>query len=103
MTFMDRVEMVPFSGCWYWAGATNGRYGKLKLAGRLEYAHRVSYQTHYGPVPEGLMVLHRCDEPLCVNPDHLFLGTQTENMRDCIAKGRFSPPPVGLRGKAGPR
>lgn len=77
----------PNSGCHLWLG--NGRkYGRVTLAGQGMYAHRLAWQFAHGPIPEGMMVLHRCDVGLCVNPDHLFLGTQTDNMRDMVSKGR---------------
>jgi hypothetical protein len=77
-------------GCWEWQGANNGKgYGCFgKEGSRPYYAHRFSWELHAGPIPDGLFVLHRCDNRRCVNPEHLFLGTQGDNMRDMIAKGR---------------
>lgn len=78
--------------CWLWIGAEQGDgYGRLWNPGpgpRLLGAHRLSWELHRGPIPDGLWVLHRCDNPLCVNPDHLFLGTNADNVKDMIAKGR---------------
>ena len=82
-------------GCWNWAGTkhTDG-YGTIHVRRRTEgthivlYAHRVSWEIHYGPIPKGLFVLHKCDNPPCSNPKHLFLGTNLDNMRDCSRKGR---------------
>jgi hypothetical protein len=85
--------------CWLWtANRTRGRdgskrYGLIGAGRRGEgtlYAHRVSWEIHNGPVPEGLKVLHTCDNPQCVRPDHLFLGTQADNIADMLAKGRRS-------------
>lgn len=75
--------------CWLWTGnkASTG-YGTVIADCQKEYAHRVSYLSLVGDIPEGLYVLHRCDTPLCVNPKHLFLGTHMDNMKDKIAKGR---------------
>ena len=79
-------------GCWTWVGnlAAKG-YGKIRTAGRGSawlYAHRASWQLHNGPIPNGLCVLHRCDNPPCVNPEHLWLGTWADNNRDMALKGR---------------
>lgn len=83
--------------CWAWTGATTAfGYGVLGVGGRKAgnvRAHRHSWALHFGPVPDGLWVLHRCDNPPCCNPRHLFLGTQTNNMRDAVQKGRHSGPP----------
>lgn len=85
-----RYEPVPECGCWIWTGAlgTSG-YGLVcAKQDKQEYAHRVMWRLTHGPIPEGLHILHRCDVPLCVNPAHLFLGTNIDNIRDCVQKGR---------------
>jgi hypothetical protein len=76
-------------GCWLWGASikTTG-YGQFFRGPRIEKAHRVSYELTHGPIPEGLYVLHRCDVRACVRPDHLFLGTISDNSRDMIYKGR---------------
>ena len=97
-------------GCWLWGGSTVGKgYGRVYMGyqskrrgpdGRLhadtELAHRFSYIVHFGPVPDGMIVCHTCDNPPCVNPSHLFLGTNGDNVRDMYAKGRG-----GYRGSPG--
>lgn len=78
-------------GCWTWTGATNRRngYGYFKRRDRRQMnTHRVAWEFAHGPIPDGLCVCHHCDNPRCVRPDHLFLGTQRENMQDMKAKGR---------------
>ena len=80
-------------GCWVWIGGRrNGRYGDFAVGHPNKHmlAHRFSWTLHNGPVPTGLHVLHKCDNPPCVNPDHLFLGTAADNARDKVSKGRQS-------------
>lgn len=80
--------------CWVWTASRFVRgYGALKVDdGPKGYAHRISWELHFGPIPDGLWVLHRCDNPPCVNPAHLFLGTHLDNMADMDAKGRRNHP-----------
>lgn len=76
-------------GCWIWNKCTTPLgYGVIMVNGRTEQAHRASYQEFIGEIPKGLHVLHECDVRNCINPDHLFLGTQQDNMDDMIKKGR---------------
>jgi len=75
--------------CWEWIGPCNpGGYGNFGLGGKTVSAHRVAWRIARGEIPDQLWVLHRCDNRRCVNPDHLFLGTRTDNVRDMGAKGR---------------
>lgn len=77
-------------GCWSWLATTdNDGYGKIKVSSKDGLAHRFSWQLHFGPIPKGMRVLHTCDNPPCTNPKHLFLGTNQDNTRDAIAKGRL--------------
>ena len=83
----------PNSGCILWCGATNrpeGGYGVLNVEGRTRYVHRLAWETENGAIPANMNVCHRCDVRLCINPAHMFLGAQAENMADMVAKGRQS-------------
>lgn len=81
----------PNSGCHLWLGALQrGGYGAFGVNRKAKRAHRVSWERAHGPISAGAHVLHRCDTPACVNPDHLFLGDQRSNMADMAAKGRAS-------------
>lgn len=85
------MERVVFGAtdCWHWMGARNAfGYGRMTHEGRLQVAHRLSWTEANGPIPDGLYALHKCDNPSCINPDHLFLGTYSDNLRDAWAKGR---------------
>lgn len=77
------------NGCWLWKGAIGGKYGKTRWYSKTISAHKASFLVFKGEVLKGLHVCHHCDNPLCVNPEHLWLGTQKDNMRDSVLKGRF--------------
>lgn len=87
--FLAYLGERPSEGCWEWQGYRdpNG-YGRLNIDGKPMLAHRLSWELHCAPVPEGLSVLHKCDNPPCVNPYHLFIGTQLANIADMHRKGR---------------
>jgi hypothetical protein len=94
---LDKVVRIPFSGCWIYSGATNDAgYGIVGTGGRgmpNDRAHRITYRHFCGEIPNGMFVCHTCDVPSCCNPDHLFLGTNLDNVKDMIRKGRNSLPP----------
>jgi hypothetical protein len=88
--FMDKVQPVPICGCWIWEGYTTPKmgYGMFWLNGSMRMSHRVSYEFFNGPIHGDLQVCHRCDVPACVNPNHLWLGTNDDNVQDKMSKGR---------------
>lgn len=96
----NSVQVNAATNCWEWQRATNGiGYGTLTINGRRKYAHRLAYELGVAPIPEGMLVLHKCDNPSCINPEHLEAGTQSQNMRDCHKRGRSRIPSPRLHGE----
>lgn len=94
--FLSGFEVNHETGCWNWTGHqySNG-YGVIKAFGRDISAHRFSYELHKGPIPDGMQILHSCDNKRCVNPDHLRAGTHLENIREAWERGLMRPKPKG--------
>ena len=90
--FWHYVDVKSDNECWNWLGCTTGGYskgyGRFKVNSKMELAHRVSWTNANGPIPQDMNVLHKCDNPLCVNPSHLYLGTQLDNASDKFRRGR---------------
>lgn len=80
MTFWDHVDRA--GNCWLWTGAQSRGYGTVRRGGKMKKAHRVAFEMAHGPIPDGAVVRHTCDTPLCVRPDHLLCGTTADNNAD---------------------
>ena len=101
--FESSYIAVPEAGCWLWEkGVGSTGYGHIFYQGKMLKAHRVSWELHRGLILKDMCVLHKCDVPSCVNPDHLFLGTHKDNKRDSMKKGRHYIPTIeeGAIGRA---
>lgn len=92
-TPLERFEhytVKSVNGCWNWTGYKNKNgYGQMRSKGKMVSAHRFSYEHHKGTIPEGISVLHRCNNPACVNPEHLYLGDHKQNMKDRLMSGNY--------------
>jgi hypothetical protein len=94
--FWSKVDKT--GDCWIWkASLTHSGYGQFYHQGGPVRAHRLSYEMEYGPIPNGMYVLHSCDTPACVNPKHLSVGTQKDNLEDMKSKGRGNGGPTPLK------
>jgi hypothetical protein len=97
--FMSHVAKGP--SCWDWqASKMNSGYGQFGILGKMRQAHRVSYELHVGPIPDGMSILHSCDNKICVNPAHLRAGTRAENLKEAYERKRRAVP--DLRGEKHP-
>lgn len=92
--YLERNSVSDPSGCRLWAGTVWGplKYGRAQWERRSLMAHRLAWMAKHGPIPPGMCICHHCDVPRCINVDHLFMGTHTDNMRDRAAKGRCGVP-----------
>lgn len=96
----QKINVDPDTGCFIWTGAVaggnkgveNSKYGYIRINGKSLRVHRFYYELINGPIPDGMVICHRCDNRLCINPEHLFPGTQADNLQDMVEKGRDSHP-----------
>jgi HNH endonuclease len=89
--FERHISFCPICDCWLWDGSLNMYgYGKIKVDGKVWGAHRISFILHIGEMPDGMLVCHKCDNPSCVNPKHLFLGSPRDNTIDSVRKNRHA-------------
>lgn len=87
--FWAKVKILGPEDCWEWKASLNGcGYGHVGINGKMFISHRVAWELTYGPIPKGLCICHKCDNPPCINPNHLFIGTQQDNVTDMESKGR---------------
>lgn len=97
--FEDKFMPEPNSGCWLWLSSNGGEghrgYGRVYFRRKQWLAHRVSWTLYRGEIPDNLYILHKCDMPRCVNPDHLFVGTLSDNSQDMVRKGRVHKNQIG--------
>ncbi len=100
--FWQKVEKASDDECWLWTGGVGSSgYGVIIDSGKNRSAHRISYEINVGPIPDGLFIMHKCDNRICVNPNHLRTGTQSENIQDAFDKGRKQAPK--LSGEQNPK
>lgn len=86
---LDGIAFIPWTSCWEWQGCRSPKgYGSIGVNGKVIKTHRAAWIAENGPIPEGLNVLHKCDNPACCRVEHLFLGTNTDNIADKVVKGR---------------
>ena len=83
------AKVKKTNGCWNWTGGNDGRYGQFYSSGFRVKTHRFAYENFVGPIPPGKLVCHHCDNGFCVRPDHLFIGSMSDNILDSVKKGRF--------------
>lgn len=95
--FVSKIKKSD--GCWLWTSCKRGitGYGAFRFNGKVVNSHRMAYELFIGKIPEGMLVCHKCDNKMCVNPDHLFLGTERDNYYDAVSKGRVI---FGVKGKS---
>lgn len=101
---LESREIDTETGCWLWTKSRGEKgYGQIWYKGKFVRTSRLSYEVFNGPIPDGMLVLHKCDNPPCFNPEHLEVGTQSKNIKDCVARGRWSSKPKDVCKKGHPK